>query len=122
MVFRGYVLLVGYFLGSLAVSVIGVSLPEQAPSPRAGFEEHSVAARIWRAVRHAMLNHMHIHTRAVHAGDSFSRCPIDDLLYGEVIPLSLLPMQESGCDPHLVCHLDFGARSNLRHFCLLKSN
>jgi hypothetical protein len=51
-----------------------------------------------------MVADVHLHPRAQRSRDVLGERAIHDLLNGEVLPLGMFAMKESGCNPGLIRH------------------
>lgn len=72
-----------------------------------GFQQHAIAARVWRAIGDAVHLRMDIYARSQGFSESFLFSALDDLLYGKVGLTRMLFMQQSRCNPDFVGYFDF---------------
>jgi hypothetical protein len=72
--------------------MVAVSLAEKAAAASARLKEHSITARIRRAIGNAMLDSMDVHTGAKVSTKAFPLGACNDLRDSEIGAFGMLPM------------------------------
>src|SRR5260370_10441030 len=96
--------------------MVRVPLAEEAPSSRRATKKHAVTAWVWRAIGHAMLHRMNVHSRPKRPRNTLLLGALHNLVHREIGIFGVFPMQQYSSDPNLVCHLQPCTDGNCFHY------
>jgi len=87
--------------------VLGIPFAEEAAAAFCRFVKHAVSARIWRAVGHAVLHHVHVNTWPERTIEILAPNTLYNFLDGKIRGVGAFAMQESRGDPNFIGNFQF---------------